>query len=78
MRPEEIPVEYLSQVNLAFVYNFPRMMDILQTYLQGPNRYSKKFGLSITVPTSYWYLRWFDLYALEPYVDEFNLMAYLI
>ncbi|KAL6229317.1 hypothetical protein BDW75DRAFT_245845 [Aspergillus navahoensis] len=58
------------------VYNFPRMMDILQTYLQGPNRYSKKFGLSITVPTSYWYLRWFDLYALEPYVDEFNLMAY--
>jgi chitinase len=58
------------------VFSFPRMMDILQTYLQGPNRYSKKFGLSITIPTSYWYLKWFDLWALEPYVDEFNLMAY--
>ncbi|KAI9372233.1 hypothetical protein BJX61DRAFT_553090 [Aspergillus egyptiacus] len=58
------------------VDNFPRMMDILKYHLQDHNQYSKKFGLSITVPTSYWYLRWFDLSALEPYVDEFNLMAY--
>ncbi|KAL4923399.1 glycoside hydrolase superfamily [Aspergillus undulatus] len=43
------------------VYNFPRMMDILKYYLQDRNRYFEKFGLSITVPTSYWSLRWFDL-----------------
>lgn len=36
----------------------------------------KAWGLSITVPTSYWYLRWFDLPGLANYVDFFNLMAY--
>jgi GH18 family chitinase len=28
------------------------------------------------VPTSYWYLRWFDIRTLETVVDEFNLMSY--
>lgn len=32
--------------------------------------------VSITVPTSYWYLRWFDLQALSLYVEYFNLMSY--
>lgn len=58
------------------VENFPRMLRILKKHLQEKNRYSKKFGLSITLPTSYWYLRWFDVKALEPVVDEFNIMAY--
>ncbi|KAL2785034.1 glycoside hydrolase superfamily [Aspergillus keveii] len=34
------------------------------------------WGISITVPTSYWYLRWFDIHTLETVVDEFNLMSY--
>lgn len=32
--------------------------------------------ISIAVPSSYWYLRGFDLYALQDYVDYFNLMSY--
>lgn len=36
----------------------------------------RPLGLSITVPTSYWYLRWFDLPAMEPYLDWFNMMSY--
>ncbi|RHZ56167.1 glycoside hydrolase family 18 protein [Aspergillus thermomutatus] len=58
------------------VKNFPEMLRILKDELQGSNRYSKKWGISITLPTSYWYLRWFDIKALESVVDEFNLMAY--
>ncbi|KAF4226516.1 hypothetical protein CNMCM6805_004439 [Aspergillus fumigatiaffinis] len=58
------------------VENYPQMLRILKGSLQGGNHYSKKWGLSITVPTSYWYLRWFDISALESEVDEFNLMAY--
>ncbi|KAL2813347.1 hypothetical protein BDW59DRAFT_167530 [Aspergillus cavernicola] len=58
------------------VKNFPNMLGILKKKLQGGNKYSKHFGISITVPTSYWYLRWFDLKALEAVVDDFNLMAY--
>lgn len=33
-------------------------------------------GLSMTLPTSYWYLRHFDVKSLQQYVDWFNLMAY--
>lgn len=29
----------------------------------------KPFGLSITLPASYWYLRHFDLIEIEPLVD---------
>ncbi|PWY73016.1 glycoside hydrolase [Aspergillus heteromorphus CBS 117.55] len=35
-----------------------------------------KYGLSITLPTSYWYLQHFDLTAIEPSVDWFNVMSY--
>ena len=30
----------------------------------------------MTIPSSYWYLRWFDIKAMEPYVDWFNFMSY--
>ncbi|RAK77744.1 uncharacterized protein BO72DRAFT_477043 [Aspergillus fijiensis CBS 313.89] len=39
----------------------------LQTY---------KYGLSITLPTSYWYLQHFDITSIEPSVDWFNFMSY--
>lgn len=32
--------------------------------------------LTITLPASYWYLRGFNLYSLEKYVDWFNVMTY--
>ncbi|KAK6345772.1 hypothetical protein TWF718_007678 [Orbilia javanica] len=36
----------------------------------------KKFGLSFTAPTSFWYLRWFDLEKIHPNVDFINVMSY--
>lgn len=34
-------------------------------------------GLSMTLPTSYWYLQHFDVKALEDSVDWFNFMTYV-
>ncbi|KAK8131958.1 glycosyl hydrolases family 18 protein-like protein [Apiospora kogelbergensis] len=55
------------------VANFPRMMGVLRSAFKSQ---SKHWGISITVPTSYWYLRWFNLQRLAENVDYFNLMAY--
>ncbi|GAB7348914.1 hypothetical protein MBLNU459_g7603t2 [Dothideomycetes sp. NU459] len=33
-------------------------------------------GISMTLPTSYWYLQHFDVNAIQNYVDWFNFMAY--
>jgi chitinase len=38
--------------------------------------YSDKYGISLTLAPDYWYLRWFDAKAMEPYVDFFGFMAY--
>ncbi|KAJ5964997.1 uncharacterized protein N7479_004873 [Penicillium vulpinum] len=34
------------------------------------------FGLTFTAPSSYWYLRWFDLPSMVKYVDWINVMSY--
>ncbi|KAH6658131.1 glycoside hydrolase superfamily [Truncatella angustata] len=34
------------------------------------------YGISMTLPTSYWYLQHFDLSAIQSNVDWFNFMAY--
>ena len=38
--------------------------------------FGTKYGITITLPTSYWYLQHFDLSGLQDSVDWFNLMAY--
>lgn len=38
--------------------------------------YGTTYGISATLPSSYWYLRWFDPKAMEAYVDFFGLMTY--
>lgn len=35
-----------------------------------------KYGLTLTLPSSYWYMQNFDIKGLEPLVDWFNLMTY--
>lgn len=35
-----------------------------------------KYGISMTLPTSYWYLQHFDLPGIQESLDWFNLMAY--
>jgi chitinase len=38
--------------------------------------FGTKYGFSITLPTSYWYLQHFDLANIQDSVDWFNFMAY--
>jgi chitinase len=37
------------------------------------NTSGRKLGLTFTAPSSYWYLRWFDLPGLIKYVDWINV-----
>ncbi|KAF2996314.1 hypothetical protein E8E14_001197 [Neopestalotiopsis sp. 37M] len=34
------------------------------------------YGLSITLPSSYWYMQNFDIVNIEPHIDFFNIMTY--
>ncbi|CAG8960671.1 hypothetical protein HYFRA_00013439, partial [Hymenoscyphus fraxineus] len=36
----------------------------------------KRYGLSLTLPSSYWYLKHFDLVNLSKSIDWFNMMTY--
>lgn len=38
--------------------------------------FGTKYGISATIPASYWYLKWFDPSAMEQYVDFFGLLSY--
>ncbi len=40
------------------------------------DRENPGWEITITIPTSYWYLRGFDLGGLQKYVSWFNLMSY--
>lgn len=51
--------------------NYPTFLASLKKALD-----DYKYGLSITLPTSYWYLQHFDLKSMESSVDWFNVMAY--
>ncbi|KAJ6105101.1 hypothetical protein N7523_010175 [Penicillium sp. IBT 18751x] len=51
--------------------NFPKFLARLKKALA-----QYKFGLSVTLPTSYWYLQHFDVVSIEPSVDWFNFMSY--
>jgi GH18 family chitinase len=53
--------------------NFPKFMSNLKVALTSTGGRDE---LSMTLPTSYWYLQHFDIKNLEPSVDFFNYMAY--
>ena len=38
--------------------------------------FGSRFGLSVTLPTSYWYLQHFDVKNMQQYVSWFNFMTY--
>lgn len=38
--------------------------------------FGTKYGISMTLPTSFWYLQNFDLVGIQESIDWFNLMAY--
>jgi chitinase len=49
------------------VQNYVLMM---KTIRQTFDASGSKYGLTYTAPTSYWYLRWFDLKGLSKYTGE--------
>lgn len=53
--------------------NFPKFMANVKSALKSTGGRDE---LSLTLPTSYWYLQHFDIKALEKNVDYFNYMAY--
>lgn len=49
------------------VENFVKLMRTLRETFDNSGRGS--YGLTFTIPSSYWYLRWFDLPGLLEYSD---------
>lgn len=52
------------------VDNFVRLLSDMRS------AFGTAFGITLTLPSSYWYLRWFDIKGMERYVDWFNMMSY--
>ncbi|TLD08608.1 uncharacterized protein PgNI_07375 [Pyricularia grisea] len=48
----------------------------MKTLRETLDRSGRKLGLTYTAPSSYWYLKWFDLPGLDKYVDWVNIMSY--
>lgn len=54
--------------------NFVTLMQRMRQRLNDKGMSNK--GLSLTLPSSYWYMKHFDIVRLEKYVDWFNIMSY--
>ncbi|KAL4860567.1 hypothetical protein BDV12DRAFT_191629 [Aspergillus spectabilis] len=50
--------------------NFVKLLQDMRNAFQG------RYGISVTLPASYWYLRWFDLQGMQENVDFLNIMTY--
>jgi chitinase len=49
---------------------------LLETLRKTFDASGNKFGITFTAPSSFWYLRWFDLPNMIKYADWINLMTY--
>lgn len=49
---------------------------LLKEMREAINRSGRSYIVTFTAPTSYWYLRNFDIKGMEPYVDWINVMSY--
>ncbi|OGM50923.1 hypothetical protein ABOM_000717 [Aspergillus bombycis] len=49
---------------------------LLKTLRETFDHSGSNFGLTFTAPSSYWYLRWFDLPNMIKYADWINVMTY--
>ncbi|EFQ98549.1 chitotriosidase-1 [Nannizzia gypsea CBS 118893] len=57
--------------------DIPNYVALLKTLRQTFKASARgNYGLSFTIPTSYWYLKWFDVPGLLQYADWVNLMTY--
>ncbi|KAF4828354.1 Killer toxin subunits alpha/beta [Colletotrichum tropicale] len=56
--------------------DFDNYVNLLRRLRQRLNASGRKYGISLAVPASYWYLRGFNLQEMEQYVSWFNIMTY--
>ncbi|RDW84130.1 uncharacterized protein DSM5745_04456 [Aspergillus mulundensis] len=54
--------------------NYVKLLKTLRATFDSSERGS--YGLTFTIPSSYWYLRWFDVPGMLQYADWVNLMSY--
>lgn len=66
----EYPGEPKRGGSRADIANFVLLLKDMKT------AWGSKYGISLTLAPDYWYLRYFDVAGLEPYVDHFGFMAY--
>lgn len=69
----EYPVAPDRSGNTADFANYVSFLRNLKATLAASGH---AYGLSITLPASYWYLQHFDIVQIEPIVDFFNFMTY--
>lgn len=69
----EYPVASERSGKAADLKNYPTFLQNLKTALGSTGH---NYGLSITVPSSYWYMQNFDIVAIEKTIDWFNVMTY--
>jgi chitinase len=55
--------------------DFDNLVNLLAELREAFNREDPGWEISLTLPTSYWYLRGFDLEWMQKYVDYFNMMT---
>ena len=56
--------------------DFKNYVTFLQNLRKALGASGHKYGLSITIPSSYWYLRHFDIAKIAKTIDWFNMMSY--
>jgi chitinase len=56
--------------------DFKNYITFLRSLRHALNTSGYKPGLSITLPSSYWYMQDFDIVSIDPIVDWFNVMTY--
>ncbi|EPE06529.1 chitinase class V [Ophiostoma piceae UAMH 11346] len=69
----EYPVAPERSGKVVDYKNYPAFLSDLRTAL---NSNGHNYGLSITLPSSYWYMKNFDIVKMESIVDWFNIMTY--
>ncbi|EXL80397.1 chitinase [Fusarium oxysporum f. sp. conglutinans race 2 54008] len=56
--------------------DFENYVNLLARLRKRLNSSGRKYGLTLTLPASYWYLKGFDIVNMERYLDWFNIMTY--
>ncbi|KAJ5951267.1 uncharacterized protein N7479_009680 [Penicillium vulpinum] len=69
----EYPVAEERSGKAADYKNFTSFLKNLRNALASSGH---KYGLTITIPSSYWYMQHFDIVEIEKTIDWFNIMSY--